>query len=157
MSPNQNISQKTENYANKCNKRAENNAPRPPWLLFSWSAQVLYRKPYDYRAVRRYATGALRCMFLYKRNTLRLLPVKSQGGTAGEEKTCDKPNNRSPRDHVCNTPGLNFATSGFSAQASSAVINTSRVFAGSIIPSSHILAAPYRGSACESYVALISS
>src|SRR5665213_357581 len=59
--------------------------------------------------------------------------------------------------HVCNTPTLNLSTSGFSAHASSAVINTSRVLAGSIIESIHNLAAPYRGSAWASYVALISS
>ena len=44
--------------------------------------------------------------------------------------------------HVCKTPGLNFGTSVFNAQASSATINTSRVFAGSMIASIHSLAAP---------------
>jgi len=44
--------------------------------------------------------------------------------------------------HVCSTPGLNFGTSGFSAQASSASSRTSRVFAGSMMASIHSRAAP---------------
>ena len=54
------------------------------------------------------------------------------------------------RTHVWITPGLNLFTSGFRAHASSAVISTSRVFAGSMIASTHSRAAPYRGSACAS-------
>ena len=44
--------------------------------------------------------------------------------------------------YVCNTPTLNFGTSGFSAAASSAVMIASRVSAGSMILSIHNRAAP---------------
>src|SRR5580704_17250642 len=90
-------------------------------------------------------------------HALRLLPVKSQCGTTSKEKECYKPLYSSPRNHVCKTPGLNLATSGFKLAASSAVISTSRIFTGSIIASIQSLAAPYRGSACASYDDLISS
>lgn len=53
-------------------------------------------------------------------------------------------------NHVCKTPTLNSATSGFSAAASSACIIASRVSTGSIILSIQSLAAPYRGSVCSS-------
>jgi len=52
--------------------------------------------------------------------------------------------------YVCNTPTLNFGTSGFSEAASSAVTIAARVSAGSMIRSIHRRAAPYRGSICSS-------
>src|SRR5947209_10083750 len=54
------------------------------------------------------------------------------------------------RFQVCNTPTLNFGTSGFNEAASSAVISASRVSRGSMILSIHSRAAPYRGSICSS-------
>jgi len=45
-------------------------------------------------------------------------------------------------NHVCSTPTLNSATSGFSAAASSACVIASRVSMGSMILSIHNLAAP---------------
>jgi hypothetical protein len=45
-------------------------------------------------------------------------------------------------NHVCKTPTLNSATSGFNAAASSAWVMASRVSIGSIILSIHSRAAP---------------
>jgi hypothetical protein len=45
-------------------------------------------------------------------------------------------------NHVCKTPTLNSATSGFNAAASSACVIAFRVSAGSIILSIHSRAAP---------------
>src|SRR4051812_48254631 len=119
MTPKPNALQKTTDGAYESDNHAENDALRPPRFLFSWLTKVSCREPHNTRAISCYVTDASICMFLYKRSTVRLLPTKSQNSTAGEEKKCDEPNNRSSRDHVCKTPGLNFATSGFSAQASS--------------------------------------
>jgi len=74
------------------------------------------------------------------------VPDRPEPNPRGEQKTEQKREQGRPRDregaHVCNTPGLNRPTSGFSAQASSAVISTSRVRAGSMIASTHSRAAP---------------